>query len=145
MTSHCWKKWLPCVSPDTNFPCDLKQVTKSPLERREHSFFLRLQCITPNGKNQHGLLKKNVKVKPGNMSKIVINARQAWSEYWELRGRAWLVRVSSRQMRMIWSNLNPVLMIGKHTGLCFHALSICLWFYGLGWRRTQFHHLQKII
>ena len=65
MTSHCWKKWLPCVSPDTNFPCDLKQVTKSPLERREHSFFLRLQCITPNGKNQHGLLKKNVKVKPG--------------------------------------------------------------------------------
>ena len=101
MTSHCWKK-RSCVSPDTNFPCDLEQVTKSPLERREHSFFLRLQCITPNGKNQHGLLKKNVKIKPGKMSKIVINARRAWSEYWELRGRAWLVRVSSRQMRMRW-------------------------------------------
>lgn len=144
MTSHCWKK-RSCVSPDTNFPCDLKQVTKSPLERREHSFFLRLQCITPNGKNQHGLLKKNVKIKPGNMSKIVINARRAWSEYWELRGRAWLVRVSSRQMRMMWSNLNPVFMIGKHTGLCFHALRICLRFYGLEWRRTQFRHLQKII
>ena len=112
MIGHCCEK-RSCASSVINFLCDIEQVTKPPLVRREHFFFLRLLCIRPNGKNQHGLLRRMWKSNQGSMSKTVINARRAWSEYWELRCRAWQVRVSRRQKRMIRSNLNhPCTMLG---------------------------------
>lgn len=125
MIGHCCEK-RSCASSVINFLCDVEQVTKSPLVRREHFFFLRLLCIRPNGKNQYGLLRRMWKSNQGSMSKTVINARRAWSEYWELRCGAWQVRVSRRQKRMIRSNLNPIFIIGKHTCLCFHGLSMSM-------------------